>query len=80
MKRVKEAIGSEDGHAGTLPGIGVGAAGAILLGIGAAADQGWLAIVGGIVLAVGLVAAPVMNHMLVEYGIFGRLEELEGKK
>ena len=45
----------EAGHAQTLPGMVVAAAGAIALGIGAANDTGWLAIVGGIVLAVGTV-------------------------
>ena len=49
----------------------------LLLGIGAAADTGWLAIVGGIVLAVGLLAMLVINHMTVEYNIFGRLDKLE---
>ena len=55
----------------------IGGIGAILLGIGAAADTGWLSITGGIVLAVGLLAMLVINHMTVEYNIFGRLDKLE---
>ena len=69
----------EDGHAGPVPGLVVGAGGAIALGIGAAADLGWLAIVGGVVLAVGILAASVLNHMKVEYDIYARLEKLEKK-
>ncbi len=69
----------EDGHVGSVPGLVIGAAGAIALGIGAAAEQGWLAIVGGVVLAVGIFAASVLNHMKVDYDIFARLEKLEKK-
>jgi len=75
-----KTINSEDGHAG--PGVAslVAAVGAIVLGIGAAGDDlGWLAIVGGIVLAVGVLGAIVLDHMQVEYTIFDRLEKLEGK-
>lgn len=70
---------SEEGHAGPLPGMLVGAAGAIALGIGAAADMGWLAIAGGIGLAVGIFAASVLNHIMVEYDIYARLDKLEKK-
>jgi hypothetical protein len=69
----------EDGHAGTVPGLVIGAGGAIALGIGAAADLGWLAIVGGVVLGIGIIAASVLNHMKVEYDIFARLDKLEKK-
>jgi hypothetical protein len=68
----------ELGHAGPLPGMLAAAAGAVVLGIGAAGDDlGWLAVVGGIVLAVGIMASFVMNHMMVDYGIYERLEKLE---
>ncbi|MDP9238389.1 MAG: hypothetical protein M3P30_13530 [Chloroflexota bacterium] len=69
----------EEGHAGPLPGMLAGAVGAIVLAIGAAADIGWLAIVGGVVLALAFVGAFVMHHMLVEYDIYARLETLEKK-
>jgi hypothetical protein len=67
----------EDGHA--LPAVGslIGAAGAIALAIGACDNRDWLTILGGIVLAVGIVAGGVLEHMGVDYGIFGRLEKLE---
>ena len=77
MRTVIAHAQQEDGHA--LPGVGnlIGAAGAIALAIGAAGDTDWLTIVGGIVLAVGIVAGGVLEHMGVDYDIFGRLEKLE---
>ena len=77
LKRITEFLNREEGHATTLPGLLLGGAGAILLAVGAANDSGWLAIVGGIVLAVGLVATDVLNHTQIAYGIFARLDELE---
>ena len=76
-ERNRSITHGEEGHAEPTIGALVGGVGAILLGIGAAADTGWLAIVGGIVLAVGLLAMLVINHMTVEYNIFGRLDKLE---
>lgn len=70
---------SEQGHAQTLPGMVVAAAGAIALGIGAANDTGWLAIVGGIVLGVGIIALSVLEHMAIDYDVYARLEKLEKK-
>jgi hypothetical protein len=69
----------EEGHGMPLVGALIGAAGAILLAIGAANDTGALAIIGGIVLAVGLFATLVIQHMTVEYGVFDRLDKLEKK-
>jgi hypothetical protein len=70
----------ERGHAGTLPGVLAAAAGAVLLGIGAAGDDlGWLAVVGGIVTAVGIVGMALLDHMVVDYDMYARLDKLEGK-
>ena len=69
----------EEGHAQTLPGMVIAAAGAIALGIGAANDTGWLAIVGGVVLGVGIIALSVLEHMKIDYDIYARLEKLEKK-
>ena len=69
----------EEGHAGALPGNILALGGAIALGIGSAADMGWLAIVGSVVLGVGIVAGMVLSHITVDYGIFERLEKLEKK-
>ena len=57
----------------------VAAAGAIALGIGAANDTGWLAIVGGVVLGVGIIGLSVLSHMMIEYDIYARLDKLEKK-
>jgi len=66
----------EEGHAAPLLGTMTGGAGAVLLAIGAANDAGALAIAGGIVLALGLTATAVLNHVTVEWGIFSRLDDL----
>ena len=79
LKRFSQMLSREEGHAITLPGTFLSGAGAILLGIGAANDSDVLAIIGGIVLAVGLLASSLLAHIGIEYGIFGRLEELEKK-
>lgn len=80
LRRTLAALNREEGHAG--PGLSmlVAAAGAVILGIGAAGDDlGWLAVVGGIVLAVGIAAESLLSHMQVDYDVFGRLDKLEGK-
>ncbi len=74
------ATQAEDGHAMPLFGTLISGIGSIALGIGAANDTGWLAIAGGIVAFLGAVATVVLNHTKVEYGIYARLEALEGKK
>lgn len=67
----------ERGHAAPLLPALVGAAGAIVLAIGVAADSDAAALIGGIVLAVGLVATTVAYHLAIDYGIFRRLDDLE---
>ncbi len=71
-ERFIDAINNEDGHARTILGPIVGAVGAVLLGIGAAKDAGALAVIGGIVLGVGLVATSVIQHMVIDYEMFRR--------
>ena len=63
---------AEEGHA--LPALGALAAGvgAVLLGIGAAADTGWLAILGGIVAGVGFVGYELLRHTQIDYELFRR--------
>ena len=75
--RMLKVLSGEEGHAGPIPGALLAAAGAIMLGIGAANATGWLSIVGGIVLAVGILGTLVLNHMTVEYDMYARLEVLE---
>ena len=75
MKRI--ITDGEEGHAAPLIGTMVGGVGAVVLAIGAANDADVATIIGGIVLAVGLSATVVLNHMTVDYGIFGRLDQME---
>ena len=80
LSAVIRAARDERGHAQTLPGLVIAAAGAVMLGIGAAGDDmDWLAIAGGIVLAAGIVAAALLDHMFVDYDLYARLEKLEKK-
>lgn len=80
MNRMREIMEhGEEGHGMPVIGVLIGAVGAILLAIGAANDTGVLSIIGGIVLAVGLLATLVIQHMAVEYDIFARLDKLEKK-
>ena len=65
----------EEGHAAPLAGTLLGGAGAVVLAIGAANDTGVLAIIGGIVLAVGLTVTVLLNHITIDYAIFKRLDE-----
>jgi hypothetical protein len=72
---------SEDGHGEPYLGVLIAVVGLVALGIGAAGDDlGWLAITGGIVAAVGVVAAFAINHATVEKGMYGRLDKLDGNK
>ena len=70
-------LSSEEGHAITLPGTLASMVGAILLAVGAVNNQDVLTIIGAVVLAVGLLATSLLQHMGVEYGIFGRLDKIE---
>jgi hypothetical protein len=51
--------------------------GAVLLGIGAGGGGDWLAILGGIVLAVGLFASSALRHRQIDYNLWERLDKLE---
>jgi hypothetical protein len=55
----------------------IAAAGAVLLGVGAANGAGALAVVGGIVLATGLVLTVLVHHVAIEWRIMERLDRLE---
>ena len=54
--------------------------GAVLLAVGAVNNQDILTIAGGVVLAVGLFGAAILQHMAIEYDIYDRLDKLEGKE
>ena len=68
---------SEEGHTAPLLMAIVAACGAIALGIGASEDSSIVAIVGGVVLGLGVVGAIIANHMTIDYDIYSRLNDLE---
>ena len=55
----------------------IGAIGAMLPAVGAAGDTDWLTITGGVILALGVMAAGVARHRGIDYGVFSRLDKLE---
>jgi hypothetical protein len=67
----------EEGHTQALMATVLGAGGAIALAVGAAEDSSVAIYIGGIVLAVGLVASMVLSHLTVDYEIYDRLNKLE---
>ena len=77
IRNLRQLERSEEGHAAPFFLSILAAAGAIALGIGAAEDSSIVAIIGGVVLGVGVVAALLVNHMVVDYDIFRRLDDLE---
>ena len=80
FQRLATLLNSEEGHGITLPGTLAGMVGAVLLAIGAVNKQDLLTIIGGIVLAVGLLASSLLQHMGIEYGIYDRIDKIEGSK
>lgn len=77
LRAIRRLLNREDGHATTVPGLLLAAAGAIVLAIGAANDTDVVTIIGGVMLAAGIVAESLLNHMKVDYEIYDRLNELE---
>ena len=80
FQRLAALLNSEAGHGVTLPATLAGMAGAVLLAVGAVNNQDVLTIIGGVVLAVGLLASSMAQHMLIEYPIYERLDKMEGKE
>ena len=67
----------EAGHLAPTLATLLGAPGALLLAVGAAANVDVVTIIGGIVLALALVAAGALAHSGVDYPLERRLDELE---
>ncbi len=81
MERLKQVIiEGEEGHANVGIASLIPAAGAIVLGIGAANDTGWMAVAGGIVLGLGLVAHELARHSTIDKGIYGRLDRIDNNR
>jgi len=70
----------ESGHAASVLGALPAAAGAIMLGFGAANDTGWLAIAGGIIAGLGIVIYDVVRHATIDWGTYARLDRLDSGK
>lgn len=70
----------ETGHAAAGLAALIGAVGAIVLAIGAMNDNDATTIIGGIVLAVGVLGSGLLEHMTIDYKIFARLDKIEGEK
>ncbi len=77
IRNLRRLERSEEGHAAPLLLAIVAAAGAIALGIGASEDSSIVAIVGGVVLGLGVIAAFTANHLTIDYDIYERLNDLE---
>lgn len=69
----------EEGHAAPALGVLLAAAGMVIVGIGAASDTGWLAVVGGIVAAAGLIGGDALRHSMIDKEFFRRTDELMKK-
>jgi hypothetical protein len=81
MKRfitlAKEIHNDERGHIEVgVPSL-VAGLGAIILGIGAGGGGAVLAIIGGVVLGVGLFVAGLLRHRFIDYDLWSRLDKLE---
>lgn len=77
---LRAGTGEETGHAVAGLAALIGAAGAIVLAIGAMNDNDATTIIGGIVLAVGVLGSGLLEHMTIDYKIFERLNRLESDK
>lgn len=69
----------EQGHAAPALLSLVGGVGAIALAIGVAADSDALAIAGGVGVAAGIFLGGLATHLVIDYDMYRRLEDLEKK-
>ncbi len=70
---------SEEGHVWAGGPALLGTIGVILLGVGAANDTGWLAITGGILAGLGIMAGSLLRHRAFDYDLWERVDKLEKK-
>ena len=78
-KKDERELTGEEGHAAPAFISLIGAVGAIAIGIGVATDSDLLAILGGVGAAVGILLGAVAEHMVIDYDMYRRLEDLEKK-
>ena len=75
----EQVIAGEEGHAGPFGAALVAGAALIALGIGAANDTGWLAVVGGIAGGLGVVVYSALQHGTIDKEFFARTDPLVKK-
>lgn len=69
----------EDGHVSSgVPAL-LGAFGALALACGASEDISWVAYLGGILLAVGIMGGAIARHRGIDYEVYDRLDKLENR-
>ena len=81
MNRIMRALNlihdDERGHVEVgVPSL-VAGIGAVLLGIGAGGGGAVLAIIGGVVLGVGIFVTGLLRHRQIDYDLWRRLDKLE---
>ena len=78
-KAIQRIRDDERGH--VLVGVPslVAGIGAVVLGIGAAADSDATAIIGGIILGAGIFVTGLARHRSIDYDVWQRLDDLEKK-
>ena len=74
---LKQINDDERGHVEVgLPSL-IAGIGAVFLGIGAGGGGAVLAIIGGVVLGVGIFATGLLRHRQIDYNVWERLDKLE---
>jgi len=77
IRAIEQIHNDERGHVEVgLPSL-VAGIGAVLLGIGAGGGGAVLAIIGGVVLGVGIFITSLLRHRQIDYDIWTRLDKLE---
>jgi hypothetical protein len=72
--RFAEVLNSEEGHGLMLLAAVIAGGGIVALGIGAASDEGWLAVAGGVVGGLGIVGYNAVRHITLDWEIFRRFD------
>ena len=74
---IQQIHNDERGHVEVgLPSL-IAGIGAVILGIGAGGGGAVLAIIGGVVLGVGIFITGLLRHRLIDYDLWTRLDKLE---
>lgn len=77
IRVIQQIHSDERGHVEVGVPSAVAGVGAVLLGIGAGGGGAVLAIIGGVVLGVGIFITGLLRHRQIDYDIWTRLDKLE---